>query len=81
MPPSLQTKIVQAVKHEVERVIPNLEGRTAVILCAPRVRLWVRRMLESPLPHVAVLSYNEIVRGVQVESRGMVVLNDESEDI
>ena len=81
MPPNLQTKIVQAVKSEVDRVLPSLEGRAAVILCAPRVRLWVRRMLEASLPHVAVLSYNEIVRGVQVESRGMVVLNDESEDV
>jgi hypothetical protein len=35
-------------------------------------------MIEVQLPSVAVLSYNEIVRGFEVESHGMVVLTDEA---
>jgi len=35
-------------------------------------------MIENQLPMVSVLSYNEVVRGFEVESHGMVVLKDES---
>ena len=49
-------------------------------MCPPRIRLWVRRMVEPSMEHVAVLSYNEIVRDVEVESRGMVIMNEESAD-
>ena len=38
----------------------------------------VRRMIEPVLPQVAVLAYNEIVRGVEVEAKGMVTLSDET---
>ncbi len=78
MPPPLQAKIVEAVRSQVERAIPLSDGRTPVIVCAPRIRLWVRRMIEPSMPQVAVLSYNEIVRGVELNSRGMVVVNHES---
>jgi flagellar biosynthesis component FlhA len=42
------------------------------------VRLGVRRLIEPSLPLVAVLAYNEIVRGVDVESHGMVVIHETS---
>ena len=35
-------------------------------------------MIEGMLPTVAVLSYNEVVRGFEIESHGMVVLTDEA---
>ncbi|MEE9296244.1 MAG: flagellar biosynthesis protein FlhA, partial [Phycisphaerae bacterium] len=78
MPPDMQNRTVTAIRNEVERVIPTVEGQTPVILCAPRIRLWVRRMIEPAMPHVPVLSFNEIVRGVAVETRGMVVLSNET---
>ncbi len=78
MPPATQSKIVQAVRDEVERVMPTLEGRALAILASPRPRLWIRRMLESVLPQVPVLSYNEIVRGVEIETRAMVSISDEA---
>jgi flagellar biosynthesis protein FlhA len=67
-----QRSIVAAIREEVERAMPHSEGDTPVILCDPRIRMWVRRMIEDSAPTVAVLSYNEIVRGVPVESHGMV---------
>lgn len=77
MPADTQQKIITAFREEIDRVIPAMAGRTPVILCAPRVRLWIRRMLEGILPHVPVLSYSEIVRGIEVETKGMVCLPDE----
>ncbi len=78
MAPNLQNRIAETIRNEVERVVPGMQGQTPVVLCAPRIRLWLRRIMEGSLPHIPVLSFNEIVRGVGVETRGMVVLSDES---
>ena len=77
LPPDVQSRFVERTKKEIEAAMPLSSGQTPVVLCGPQVRLWVRRMIEQPLPAVGVLSYNEIVRGVEVESHGMVVLGDE----
>ncbi|MCH7808274.1 MAG: flagellar biosynthesis protein FlhA [Planctomycetes bacterium] len=78
LPPQLQTRIVDAIGAEVEKVSSSLRGRPPLVLCPPQVRAWVRKMIEVRLPAVAVLSYSEIVTGFEVESHGMVVLTDES---
>ena len=49
-----------------------LGGLTPVLLVHPDVRLIVRRILESALPQVFVISYNEIAPGAQLKSLGMV---------
>lgn len=77
LPPRLQRKILEALTAEVERAVPGLKGQTPVVLCAPRIRAWIRRMIEPVMPHVGVVSFNEIVRGVEIESRGMVTLPEE----
>ncbi len=77
LPPRKQQAIVDAIRAEVERTIPSCGGKTPVLLCPPQIRLWVRRIIESVLPHVPVVSFNEIVRGVEIESKGMVVIDDE----
>jgi flagellar biosynthesis protein FlhA len=78
--PTLQRKVVEAIRAKVEEVMPRCGGHTPVILCAPQVRVWVRRLIETSMASVPVLSYNEIVRGVSVESKGMVVLHEEAAD-
>jgi flagellar biosynthesis protein FlhA len=78
IPPALQTRLVTAVRAEVEKATPGTRGRPPVLLCPPQIRPWVRRMVEARLPSVAVMSYNEVVRGFEVESHGMVVLADEA---
>ncbi len=78
MPPELQRRIVAATKAKVEETMPLSAGRSPIVLCSPQVRLWVRRLIEGTLSTTAVLSYNEIVRGFEVESHGMVVLTDEA---
>ena len=42
------------------------------LLVHPDVRLVVRRILEGTLPHMTVVSYNEVAQGVQLKSVGMV---------
>ncbi len=78
LPGDLQTRIVSAIRTQVEKATGETRGRPPVILTPPQIRVWVRRMIESQLPAVAVLAYNEVVRGFEVESHGMVVLTDEA---
>jgi len=78
MSPELQNRIAAAVRAEAEKAIQNSGGQTPVVLCSPQVRAWVRRIIEAALPQVAVLAFNEIVRGVEIESLGLVVLKNES---
>jgi len=46
----------------------------AVILCSPRLRPHFKRFIERSFPDIAVLSYNEIVPQVKVQSIGMISL-------
>ena len=66
-----------AIQEEIDRAATAVRGRPPVILCAPQIRAWMRKMIEVRIPSVAVLSYNEIVRGFEVESHGIVVITDE----
>ena len=81
MPAKLQARIVDAVKAEVDKAATSTRGRPPVLLCPQQIRAWVRRMIEVRLGSVAVMSYNEVTRGFEVESHGMVVLADESENV
>ncbi len=78
VPPDVQSRIVNAIREQFDQVTSSSPGRTAVILCSPQVRMWVRRLIEPTLPRIAVLAYNEIVRGVEVEAKGMVTLPNEA---
>jgi flagellar biosynthesis protein FlhA len=62
--------IVDAVLYEVERM--SEMGQMPILLCSPAVRLYIRRLLERYLPHVPVLSYNELEPTIEVQSVGVV---------
>ena len=81
MPPQLQQRIVEAVRSTVQRVMTDSMGQMPVLLCPPQIRIWLRRMIEPVLSNVAVMSYNEVVRGIELESKGMVVLDEEPQDL
>jgi len=54
-------------------------GHHPVCLCSPNVRLAFHRLMESSLPQLTVVSYNEIHRDVEVISTGMVEMQNDSE--
>lgn len=78
LPPKIQTRIVEAIRNQLENAGSATRGKLPVMLTPPQIRIWIRKMLEVQLPNVAVLAYNEIARGFEVESHGMVVLTDET---
>jgi flagellar biosynthesis protein FlhA len=73
MPPQTAQQIVRQINEKASELTQT--GRSAVILCSPQIRGAVRRMIESSLPQVAVLAYNEIVPEVAVEAVGLVGMN------
>jgi flagellar biosynthesis protein FlhA len=74
IPPQLATRIARSVA-ETARPLADL-GRPVVVLASPSVRAQVRQLLEPHVAGVAVLGYNEVVRGTDLESVGLVQLNN-----
>jgi len=74
----LEANLVQELLRAVRDQIENLSsrGHVPVALCSPRIRLHVRRLVEQNFPMLAVLSYAEIAPNINVDSIGMVKLND-----
>jgi flagellar biosynthesis protein FlhA len=70
MPPSVANRVTSAIAREVQRLVQA--GHPPVILASPQVRAPVRRLLEPYLPNAAVLGYNEVSKGIEVESMGLV---------
>jgi flagellar biosynthesis protein FlhA len=77
LPPEVQSRIVEAIRRQLDQAAAGA-GRVPALLCSPQIRMWVRKIIAPALPHVAVLGYNEIVRGTEVEAKGMVTLHDET---
>jgi flagellar biosynthesis protein FlhA len=70
MSPVVFNKVVERISKEVQRLMSA--GHSPVILCSPQIRYHVKRITEQIQPGIAVLSYNEILKDVRVESMGMV---------
>ncbi len=72
IPPALANRIARAVAESAQPLIA--ESRRVVVLASPSVRAQVRQILDPQIAEVAVLGYNEVVRGTDVESVGLVQL-------
>lgn len=73
MPPAVANRITSAIIEQMNRLVQA--GHHPIVLASPQVRAQVRRLLEPHLPNAAVLGYNEISKGVEVESLGLVQLD------
>jgi flagellar biosynthesis protein FlhA len=76
MPPMVANRITTAVLQEMQKLIAA--GHHPLVLASPQVRASVRQLLEPHLSNVAVLGYNEVSKGIEVESMGLVQLNQPS---
>jgi len=70
MDPKAINSLVSQISKAAERMA--MEGKLPVLLVHPDVRFIVRKIIESKLPDVHVVSYNEIEPGTKVRSLGMV---------
>lgn len=78
VPPDRQAELALGCRKQVEQAAAAAGGAPIALLCSPQVRIWLRRLIESVLPQTPVLALNEIVRGVDVQSHGIVSLEAQS---
>lgn len=74
--PRMLQEVMQSLAREMEKMV--LKGYNPVLVCAPVVRINLKRVTERQLPQLIVLSYNELVHGVQVQAVGMVMAGNAS---
>ncbi|MBL9000336.1 MAG: flagellar biosynthesis protein FlhA [Phycisphaerae bacterium] len=76
MPARTASKMADHVVRALKPVVDA--GHLPVVIASPQVRAIVRQIVEPHLPAVAVLGYNEVVSGVEVESLALVMPPEEA---
>jgi len=77
IPAHVANKLARRIADSLEPVLAA--GHQPVVIASPQVRASVRQILEPHIPAAAVLGYNEIISGVEVESMGLVTVEAKSE--
>lgn len=72
--PFFVQKIVNQITKNMEKFIIN--GYTPVLLTSPQIRRFVKKMVESYIPTLVVISYNEIDSRVKLNIMGVVDLDE-----
>jgi flagellar biosynthesis protein FlhA len=70
IPPQVASRVASAVSDAAQPLVGA--GHQLVVLTSPAVRAQVKQILDAHLNGVAVLSYNEVVKGLDVESLALV---------
>ena len=73
LPPETSDRLIQATAHQAD--ILSAGGHHPICLTSPNVRLAFRRLVESALPQLTVVSYNEIHRDINLLSTGIVEID------
>ena len=71
--PNTAQQIITMIRSMAERF--NVSGAQPVLLASPSIRRHVRKLIERFVPHMAVLSHNEIPQNVKIQSLGVVSIN------
>ena len=74
--PNYAQKIVEAVTETVRKAYAS--SNNTVLLTSSVLRNHIRKLTETALPYLPVLSYKEIAPGIQIESLGIVSLTNEN---
>lgn len=68
--PNISQKIFDSLSEQIDKFAKI--GQQPIVLTAPVIRLYFKRLTESFLPNLIVLSYNELDSGIDVRSIGVV---------
>ncbi len=71
--PAVAQRIIASIRSLAERF--SSSGAQPVLLASPSIRRHVRKLIERFVPHMAVLSHNEIPQNIKIQSLGVVSLN------
>jgi flagellar biosynthesis protein FlhA len=70
----LSPQSVEAICRSISAEITKLTARShsPIVLVSPQIRAAVKRITENHLPHLIVLSFNEVTRDTKIVTLGMV---------
>lgn len=71
--PNAAQAIITGIRAMSERF--GMSGAQPVLLASPSIRRHVRKLIERFVPHMAVLSHNEIPQNIKIQSLGVVSVN------
>ncbi len=67
------SRILDATGEIVENV--KTTGELPIVLCSPTIRSQFKKLTENNYRDLVVLSYNEIIAGVEIRSLGMITIS------
>ena len=68
--PMTTQSILSSLSEEIKKLLQM--GEQAIVVTAPIVRFYFKRISEQAIPELVVLSYNEIDSEIDIQSAGMV---------
>lgn len=68
--PAIQQGIINEITDKIRQLLQA--GEQPILVTAPIVRFYVKRMMDSVIPELVVLSYNEIEPDVRIKTMGVV---------
>ncbi|KAB0671658.1 flagellar biosynthesis protein FlhA [Oryzomonas sagensis] len=71
--PNVAQQIITTIRAMADRF--GSSGAQPVLLASPTIRRHVRKLIERFIPHMAVLSHNEIPQNIKIQSLGVVSVN------
>jgi flagellar biosynthesis protein FlhA len=68
--------LIQRIVNSLQRFVTTFttRGLQPIVLCSPKTRIHLRKVLERFFPNIIILSHNEITHDVNINSLGMVEL-------
>ncbi|MDQ7062646.1 MAG: flagellar biosynthesis protein FlhA [candidate division KSB1 bacterium] len=75
LPPNMLKEIYEQVKALSDKLMD--EGKPAVMVVSPGVRLYTRRLVETVFPDLAVLAITEIPTHIEIKSIGTIRVSHE----
>ncbi|MEG2708201.1 MAG: FHIPEP family type III secretion protein, partial [Vagococcus sp.] len=76
--PVLKPEIITQIFDSINRTHQRLTAENVqhVILASPNTRVTFKKLISYNFPNLAVVSLNEVPNEVQIETVGMISLND-----
>jgi len=71
--PSIAQRILTAISSSVEKFQSN--GNPPILLCGGMVRWELKQLLTRYIPVIVVIAYDEVPKGSQIQTVGIVTLN------
>jgi flagellar biosynthesis protein FlhA len=79
MEPNMAQRIIKKVAHQLEKF--SSLNYQPVVMCSAQIRSHFKKLIDRFIPNLAVLSYNEILNTINIQSIGTVELSDANQEI